>query len=141
MVLTGVCEDPANAALVAAKSGAALTAVAFGSVLPWFPAVLAICVFLFAYSTMISWSYYGERCSTYLFGQRASTPYKILFLACVYVGAVSSMSNVLDFSDLMVLGMAFPNVIGLVLLSGEVRADLDTYIRKLRAGEFKRFKG
>ena len=51
------------------------------------------------------------------------------------------MSNVLDFSDLMVLGMAFPNVIGLVLLSGEVRADLDTYIRKLRAGEFKRFKG
>ena len=140
MVLTGVCEDPANAALVANKEGAALTAVAFASVLPWFPIILAICVFLFAYSTMISWSYYGERCSTYLFGPRASMPYKVLFLVCVYIGAVSSMSNVLDFSDLIVIGMAFPNVIGLLLLSGEVRADLDTYIAKLRAGKFRVFR-
>ena len=140
IVITGAVEDPANAALVASKSGAALTAAAFGSVITWFPKVLAVCVLLFAYSTMISWSYYGERCFTFLFGAGSSLAYKIIFLGFVYIGAVSSMSNVLDFSDLMILGMAFPNVIGLVLLSGRVRADLDSYIGKLQSGAFKTFK-
>ncbi|MCO4759984.1 MAG: alanine:cation symporter family protein [Myxococcales bacterium] len=140
IVITGVAEDPANAQLVADKSGAALTAVAFGSVISWFPKVLAICVLLFAYSTMISWSYYGERCFTYLFGAKSSLTYKIMFLIMVYVGAVSSMSNALDFSDLMILGMAFPNIIGLLALSGKVKKDLDHYVAKLKAGEFKTFK-
>jgi len=64
----------------------------------------------------------------------------VLFLVFVYIGAVSSMSNVLDFSDLMILGMAFPNIIGLVALSGGVKADLDAYIAKLRSGAFKTYK-
>lgn len=140
IVITGAVEDPSNAELVASKSGAALTAAAFGSVITWFPKVLAICVLLFAYSTMISWSYYGERCFTFLFGAGSSLAYKLIFLVFVYIGAVSSMSNVLDFSDLMILGMAFPNIIGLVLLSGRVRADLDTYVGKLQSGQFKTFK-
>ncbi len=140
IVITGAVDEPTNAALVASKSGAALTAAAFGSVISWFPKILAVCVLLFAYSTMISWSYYGERCFTYLFGDGSSLAYKLIYLVFVYIGAVSSMSNVLDFSDLMILGMAFPNIIGLVLLSGRVRTDLDTYIDKLRAGKFKTFK-
>ena len=140
IVITGAVDAPANAELVATKSGAALTSQAFGSVIAWFPKVLAICVLLFAYSTMISWSYYGERCFTYLFGERSSLVYKILFLAMIYVGAVSKMSNALDFSDLMILGMAFPNIVGLLMLAPRVRADLNAYISKLRAGEFKVFK-
>ncbi|MCB9739235.1 MAG: alanine:cation symporter family protein [Deltaproteobacteria bacterium] len=140
IVITGAVEDPSNAELVASKSGAALTAAAFGSVITWFPKVLAVCVLLFAYSTMISWSYYGERCFTFLFGAGSSLVYKFIFLVFVYIGAVSSMSNVLDFSDLMILGMAFPNIIGLVLLSGRVRGDLDTYVGKLQSGKFKTFK-
>jgi AGCS family alanine or glycine:cation symporter len=140
IVITGAVELPANADLVATKSGAALTAAAFGSVISWFPRVLAVCVLLFAYSTMISWSYYGERCFTYLFGAGSSMAYKVIYLVFVYIGAVSSMSNVLDFSDLMILGMAFPNIVGLVLLSGKVKADLDAYIGKLRAGSFKTYK-
>ena len=140
IVITGVVDDPANIEMVRSNSGAALTGVAFGSVLSWFPTVLAGCVLLFAYSTMISWSYYGERCFTYLFGDKSSIVYKLIFLLFVYFGAVSSMTNALDFSDLMVLGMSFPNIIGVVLLSGEVRADLDVYLAKLRAGAFKTFK-
>lgn len=139
IVITGAVDDPANAALVEAKSGAALTAVAFGSVISWFPKILAVCVLLFAYSTMISWSYYGERCFTYLFGAKSSLAYKILFLVMIYVGAVSSMSSALDFSDLMILGMAFPNIVGLLAMSGKVKKDLDHYISKLKAGEFKTY--
>ncbi len=140
IVITGAADNPENIELVRTNAGAALTAKAFGSVLSWFPTVLAVCVLLFAYSTMISWSYYGERCFTYLFGDRSSIVYKFLFLAFVYLGAVSSMTNALDFSDLMILGMAFPNIVGLVILSGEVRKDLDTYIDKLKTGVFKTFK-
>ena len=136
IVITNVVDDPANASLVAAKSGAALTSVAFGSVISWFPKILAICVLLFAYSTMISWSYYGERCFTYLFGEKSSLTYKIMFLIMIYVGAVSSMSNALDFSDLMILGMAFPNMLGVALLSGKVKRALDVYWGKLKAGKF-----
>ena len=86
---------------------------------------------------MISWSYYGERCTTYLFGEWASLPYKILFLFCVVFGAVFKLGNVLDFSDLMVLGMAFPNILGLFLLSGKVKQRLDDYWGRLQSGEMK----
>jgi AGCS family alanine or glycine:cation symporter len=140
IVITGAADDPANAHLIKDDAGAALTAVAFGSVISWFPKVLAVCVLLFAYSTMISWSYYGERCFTYLFGEKSSLVYKILFLIMIYVGAVSSMKSALVFSDLMILGMAFPNIIGLLALSGRVKKDLDHYLAKLRAGEFKTYK-
>lgn len=140
IVITGVVDDPANAALVQAKSGAALTGIAFATVISWFPKLLSVCILLFAYSTMISWSYYGERCATWLFGRGASLPYKLVYLAFVYIGAVSSMSNVLDFSDLMILSMAFPNILGLVLLSGRVRADLDHYVRRLRDGQFRTYE-
>ena len=80
IILTGVYNAPEHMALVEANQGAALTAEAFGSVISWFPIILSISVVLFAYSTMISWSYYGERCWTYLFGESASMVYRILFV-------------------------------------------------------------
>ena len=120
--------------------GVVMTSNAFAKVLPWFPYVLSVAVVLFAFSTMISWSYYGERCAIWLFGESASVPYKFIFLIFVFLGAVLKLGNVLDFSDLMILGMAFPNILGLLLLSGKVRRALDEYNKKLDAGEFDRDK-
>lgn len=128
---------PEYQGLIEKKQGAALTAQAFEQSASWFPALLSVAMVLFAYSTMISWSYYGERCATTLFGRRASLPYKLIFLVFVFLGAVVSAQNILDFSDLMILSMAFPNILGVVLLSGRVRRDLDHYWRRLKAGEFK----
>lgn len=118
-------------------AGAQLTSDAFGSVVSWFPYVLAAAVFLFAFSTMISWSYYGMRAWTYLFGKslRSELIYKALFLVFVVVGASVSLGAVLDFSDMMILAMSFPNIIGLYIMSGEVRKDLRQYMGKLKAGE------
>ena len=121
-------------------SGIAVTAAAFATVIPWFPIILSIAAVLFAFSTMISWSYYGERCWTSLFGTGSSLIYKLLFLVCVFLGSVFSLGSVLDFSDLMILGMAFPNILGCLLLSGKVRGALDTYMDKLGRGEFKTTK-
>ncbi|MGY5850344.1 amino acid carrier protein [Salegentibacter sp. F14] len=117
--------------------GVQLTSDAFASVISWFPYVLALAVFLFAFSTMISWSYYGMRSWTYLFGKSKKTElvYKVLFLVFVVVGASISLGAVLDFSDMMILAMSFPNIIGLYIMSGEVRDDLKEYFRKLKAGE------
>ncbi len=120
--------------------GVELTSSAFGSVISWFPYVLATAVFLFAFSTMISWSYYGMRAWTYLFGKSKKTEvvYKCLFLFFVVVGASVSLGAVLDFSDMMILAMSFPNIIGLYIMSGEVKRDLDEYRRKLKKGELFR---
>src|SRR5690606_7056408 len=114
--------------------GVELTSAAFGSVVSWFPLVLAAAVFLFAFSTMISWSYYGMRAWTYIFGKstRTEMAYKLLFLVFVVVGASIGLGAVLDFSDMMILAMAVPNIIGLYIMSGEVRKDMDEYLHKLK---------
>lgn len=117
--------------------GAELTSSAFGSVISWFPYVLVLAIFLFAFSTMISWSYYGLRAWTFLFGRSKITEisYKLLFLVFIVIGSSVSLGAVLDFSDMMILAMALPNIVGLLLLSGEVRKDLKEYWRKYKAGE------
>lgn len=122
---------------VVGMGGVQLTADSFATVMSWFPMVLAFAIFLFAFSTMISWSYYGMRAWTYLFGKskKMETVYKIMFLFFVVLGSSISLGAVLDFSDMMILAMAFPNIIGLYLMSGEVRRDMKEYLRKLKAGE------
>ena len=117
--------------------GVELTSDAFGSVISWFPAVLALAVFLFAFSTMVSWSYYGMRSWTYLFGQskKSEIIYKVLFLIFVVVGASVSLGAVLSFSDMMILAMSFPNIIGLYIMSSEVRGDMEVYWNRLKNGE------
>ncbi len=123
-----------------AGTGITMTSWAFAQAFPWFPALLSLTAVLFAFSTMISWSYYGEQCWAQLFGLRSILAYKLLFLFCVWLGSVIPFPNVLDFSDLMILGMAFPNILGVALLSGKVKVDLDVYLQKLRAGEFQSHK-
>ncbi|PIX53989.1 MAG: alanine glycine permease [Zetaproteobacteria bacterium CG_4_9_14_3_um_filter_54_145] len=137
IVLTGVYNAPEQHALVEASKGAALTAVAFGSVISWFPIILSVSVVLFAYSTMISWSYYGERCWTYVFGERFSMVYRIMFLMFIVLASLVSAGNILDFSDLLLLGMAFPNFLALYLLQGKVAAALKEYLSRLRSGELE----
>ena len=120
----------------AINNGAGLTSTVFASEISWFPYVLSAAVVLFAFSTMISWSYYGERCWAWLFGDGSSMVYRILFLIMVFLGSIITSTNVLDFGDLMILGMAFPNVLGMYFLSGGVKKDLNAYMTKLKNGEF-----
>ena len=137
IILTGAYADPANQALIDQNQGGALTSAAMGSEISWFPLILAVAVFLFAFSTMISWSYYGERCWSWLFGDNSSMIYRLIFLVFTFLGSILTATNVLEFSDLMILGMAFPNVLGLFILSKLVRSDLDDYENKLSSGEIK----
>jgi len=110
-------------------SGVELTSKAFASVLPWFPYVLAVVVILFAYSTLISWSYYGMEGFIYIFGaKRASkATFNTIYCLFVIVGCTTQLDAVLDFSDAMVFAMAFANVTGMYLLAPLVRKDLDAY--------------
>ena len=140
IVITGAYNNPAYADLIANSKGAALTSRAMGEHLRWFPYVLSVAVFLFAYSTMISWSYYGERCWAWMFGDGTSQIYRVIFLIFVFLGSIITSTNILDFGDLMILGMAFPNVLGVVILSNKVKAALQDYWDKKQRGEFKVYK-
>jgi len=123
--------------------GAALTSAAFSSSLgDWSLYVLSFAVVLFAFSTMISWSYYGLKAWTYLFGETkgAGLVYKFIFLMFVVIGSSVGLGAVIDFSDLMILGMAFPNILGLLIMSGEVRRDMVDYFSRVKSGAIKKFK-
>jgi AGCS family alanine or glycine:cation symporter len=110
-------------------SGVELTSSAFASVIPWFPYVLAVVVMLFAYSTMISWSYYGMEGFIYIFGPHrwAKLTFNAIFCLFVVVGCTTQLGSVLDFSDAMIFAMALANVLGLYLLVPGVKRDLDVY--------------
>jgi AGCS family alanine or glycine:cation symporter len=130
----------AMAGYIKGDNGAALTSAAMGNVLPFMPHVLAVAVVLFAYSTMISWSYYGERCWAYLFGDNSSIVYRILFVGFIVLGSVATAKNILNFGDLLIFGMVLPNIVGVVLLSGKVKVKYDDYCKRLAAGEYATFK-
>lgn len=140
MVITGAYNNPAYADLIAGSKGAALTSRAFSEEIAWFPYVISAVVFMFAYSTMISWSYYGERCAVWLLGEGASKYYKALFLLFVFLGSVITSANVLNFGDLMILGMAFPNLIGVYFLHGKVRQAINEYWARYKSGGMPVYK-
>jgi len=137
IVISGAYNNPEYADIIASRQGAALTSKAFGEHLFWFPYVLSLAVMLFAFSTIISWSYYGERCWAYLFTEKYSIIYKVVVLLAIFVGSFTTATNVLDFSDLMILAMAVPNILGVIILSNKVKVDLNKYMNKLKAGDFK----
>ncbi|MBA3557817.1 MAG: alanine:cation symporter family protein [Gemmatimonadaceae bacterium] len=140
MVITGAYNNPEYADLITGSKGAALTSRAFSEEISWFPYVISAVVFMFAYSTMISWSYYGERCAVWLFGEKASKFYKMLFLLFVFLGSVITSANVLNFGDLMILGMAFPNLIGVYFLHGKVKRAINEYWAKYQSGGMPVYK-
>jgi len=122
--------------------GVELTSQAFGSVIGWFPYVLAIAVILFAYSTMLAWAYYGQQCFAFLFGdsRAVAATYKVLFLIFIVIGASMQLGAVIGFSDAMILAMAFPNLLGIYFLLPTVRRELDKYMEKVKAGTLPIFR-
>lgn len=127
ITVTGVYQGNENAEL----SGVLLTSKAFESVISWFPIVLSIAVALFAYSTMITWSYYGSQAWEYLFGSKTLIIYNILFCVMVFFGGIlNDIALIVNFSDLLLLSMAIPNLIGLYLMQNKVKAELDKYRNK-----------
>jgi AGCS family alanine or glycine:cation symporter len=114
--------------------GVDLTSMAYDSVIPGFRYILTIAIILFAFSTMISWSYYGLQSWKYLFGRgkRADVVYKILFLLFVVIGAAATLDAVIKFSDAMILALVFPNMIGLLFLFPRVKEELNKYVTDIK---------
>lgn len=126
------------AELIKNEEGAAITLVAFrSSGYHWFGYVLYVAVVLFAFSTCISWSYYGERCCVSLLGAAWSVPYKLLYITFTFLGSVVTAKNILEFSDLMILSMALPNLLGVFLLSGVVSRALKEYWGKYKSDSLR----
>ncbi|MFC1719612.1 alanine/glycine:cation symporter family protein [Pseudomonadota bacterium] len=123
------------------SQGVALTSSAFESNISWFPWVLTVAVVLFAFSTMISWSYYGLKAWTYLFGESMITDavYKVLFLCFIVVGSSMQLGSVIGFSDAMIFAMAFPNILGIYFLLPVVKKELDEYWADYKGGRLKKF--
>jgi len=123
-----------------AVSGVELTSEAFSRAVSWFPPVLSIVVLLFAYSTLISWSYYGLEGCIYLFGPSRAVrlSFNFFYCFCAIVGCTTTLAAILEFSDAMIFAMAFANLIGLYWLAPSLRADLDVYWAKVRARKANR---
>lgn len=144
LVFTGTYENPLG------LEGSQLTSEAYGKIISWFPYVLLVAIFLFAFSTMISWSYYGLNGFNYLFGDiflkvfknknASKYTYFVIFLIFIVIGSSSSLGSVIDFSDMMILSMAFPNILGLLILAPEVRQEMNVYFDDLKNGKIKRYK-
>ncbi|WP_411139876.1 alanine/glycine:cation symporter family protein [Streptomyces sp. x-80] len=118
-----------------APGGVALTSDAFATVLPWFPYVLTVAVVLFAFSTVITWTYYGEQGWVDIFGRgkKSLLTYKLIVSLCAIVGAMLTLGSVLDLADALVFVLALFNVIGLYLMAPIVKRELVSYRAHLRA--------
>ena len=123
-------------------TGISLTSQAFEANFAGFGYILAIAAVLFAFSTMISWSYYGLKAWTYMFGEGKTKEiiFKLIFCIFVVIGASMSLGPVIDFSDAMIFAMAIANIIGLYMLMPKVKALLADYHEKLASGEIKKIK-
>ena len=127
IVITGAYSD------VDGISGVALTNTAFASVIPWFPYVLSLCVLLFAFSTALTWSYYGERAWLYLTKGRGNKIYYALFCGLTFWGGVGELGPIVNLSDLALLSMAVPNLIGLYFLTGKIGRMINEYRASMKA--------
>jgi len=118
-------------------NGVQLTVVAFDTAIPGFGRFFVpVAVALFAYSTLLSWSYYGGRAVDYLWGEKAVTPYKVIFCVFAFIGAIWKIDPVVNFSDLFFGLLAVPNLIGIWLLFPGLKTDTADYFRRFRAGKF-----
>jgi AGCS family alanine or glycine:cation symporter len=135
IVITGAWSDPDAAEI----GGVSLTSRAFESVIPWFPTVLAFAVIMFAFSTMISWSYYGMKATGYLFGdsEKAELVFKVVFVIFTVIGSTLALGPVIDFSDSMIFLMSIFNITGLYFLAKVLRDEIRQYKAKISSGEIQ----
>lgn len=126
IVITGAYQETG-------KDGITLTSYAFSSTISWFHYILSLTVFLFAFSTMISWSYYGLKSWSYLFGSGKISEllYKTIFCIFIIIGSSMSLTKVVDFSDAMIFAMSIFNIIGLYMLSGELKQEMNQFLYKI----------
>jgi alanine or glycine:cation symporter, AGCS family len=119
--------------------GVQLTSAAFATVLPWFPYVLAFLVLLFAFSTTITWGYYGAKAASFLARESKGVLYgfKGFYLFMAVVGCTMQLSSIVDLADGLLFIMAIPNLIGLYLLAPVVKRELDSYFARVKSGEIK----
>lgn len=129
-----------NLAQTGNLSAIELTSSAFEQTMSWFPFVLSFAVVLFALSTMISWSYYGLKAWTFLFGESraADLSYKAIYCTFIVIGSAISAKSVFDFGDAMIFAMCFPNLLGLFLLAPELQRDLKDYFNRVKSGAIKK---
>lgn len=144
ILITGANLDPQFANNGDGLVGVKMTALAFSNLADWMPYALTVAIAVFAYSTVISWSYYGERATEYLFGDKlggnAIKLYKFSYVFIIILGPLLSVENVVDFADLMLLSMAFPNILGMMYLSKTVKEKVDDYIGRYRSGQMQKYK-
>ena len=122
--------------------GIAMTSAAFERQFSWFPIPLAFTAILFAFSTMISWSYYGLKGWTYLFGEspKGQTVYKLIFCAFVALGSIVQLGPILDISDALVFLICVPNILGLYFLAPIVKREMESYFARIKSGEIKKYR-
>ena len=121
LILTGVWDS--------GKNGAALTSFAFQNGMPGGDIIVTIGLILFAYSTILGWSYYGEKSIEYLLGEKAVKPYRLLFVICAGFGAVMKLELVWALADIFNALMALPNLIGLLALTPIIVKETRDYFR------------
>jgi len=137
LIFTGFYKNPGS------LEGAQLTSAAFSSFAWWAPYVLLLCMFIFAYSTLIGWSYYGVKGFDFIFGgffERvfgkriyAEKFYQVLFLLVIIVGTTTSLNAIIDFSDMLVLLMSVPNILGLYILAPVLKREVNAYRMALKS--------
>lgn len=134
IVITGVYQNTDGV------EGVTLTASAFGSIISWFPWVLALAAFLFGFSTIISWGYYSSKIWAFIFGGsgRSMTIYKVVYCTAIIPGAVLTLNEVYTLMSSLFFLMAIPNIIGIYLMAPELKTDLKSYLTRLRNGEIAR---
>lgn len=139
IIISGQLGALQGTALSGTAQGVQLTSQAFASVASWFPYVLTLAVFLFAFSTIITWAYYGAKAASFLAGESKFVLYafKVVFLAMAVVGCTMNLSSIVDIADSLLFIMAIPNLIGLYLLLPVVKRELVAYRAKLATGEIR----
>ncbi|CAM9911563.1 unnamed protein product [Chrysoparadoxa australica] len=144
ILISGANTDPQWATSGGGLVGVKMTALAFSSLASWMPYVLTLAIAIFAYSTVISWSYYGERATEYLFGDKLGGNsiklYKMAYVFIIILGPLLSVQNVVDFADLMLLSMAFPNILGMIYMSKVVKEKVDDYVSRFKAGKMPKYE-
>ena len=132
----------ADPAFAGGAEGVAMTSAAFEREFSWFPIPLAIVAVLFAFSTMIAWSYYGLKGWTYLFGESAASQfnYKMIFCVFVVLGCVVQLGPILDISDALVFLICVPNILGLYFFAPMVKREMKSYFARLDSGEIQKHK-